>query len=117
MSVSGEEEYLDVRHVTVDDLEKARVSIVADDIKRKGLDTRPAHDGPLHVLLLQLCIRCVLGLFGDGTNRRGTIDGFFGASHVGQPWSGIVLALGSSKSVGRVMHSYCFWAHLNILAI
>lgn len=86
-------ERVDIRNVTIDDLSKSRITIVADQIETEGFYARCVHSEPFHILPLELGIRRLFGLFSDGSDGRRAIDGLFGAGHIGQPFGESVSVL------------------------
>lgn len=73
-----------IRHVTIDELSKGNVAVVAKDVKGVCLNRRRVHSLPLQVISRGLGVGSLLSLCSDRLDGRGAVDGLLSAGDIGQ---------------------------------
>lgn len=73
-----------IRNAAIDDLGNGYTAILSKEVEGLRLDAGPLHLLPLEVIPGEFRVRRLFGLFGDGSNGRGAVDGLLGAGHVGE---------------------------------
>jgi hypothetical protein len=73
-----------IRYVTIDELSKGDVTVVAKDVKGVCLNRSRVHSLPLQVISRDLGVGSLLGLCSDRLDGRGAVDRLLGAGDIGQ---------------------------------